>query len=1215
MSAFDKLDDVDITTLPYNFQTDYNAWPPAAQTNWRRDRFRAKHDHIFLGTDVLGMDFQENPHRLLFEQFIPKQPGTDLAYSDLDQNTKKRMILWSRGTFKTSSIIVEIVQTILNYPNIRMCFLTGGDQLAKRQLARTKRVFERPTKRFDALFPEFCGKKCTLDEKANKWIEKDIKLGNAHEFTIPCRTNTTFAEPTFAISTARSVKAGSHFDVIFIDDLVNELMNVDEFIPTPRGFIRNGDLKTGDYTFGQDGKRYRVVAHSAQEREAYRVSFDDGTSVLVHAGHLWTTWSFRERLALHRDSPSRRLRAQVRRTDEILATLRYNKKGHTKGSAANHAVRVADAIELPEKDLLLHPYALGVWLGDGSSKQSIIAGIDLEIFGRLKSFGVYSKKLKTKDASCPIHGLYLDEPRRTKRGKNRFTAALKVLGVFDNKHIPFDYLWSSKTQRLELLRGLMDADGCCSRRGLCIFVNTNENLADGVYHLASSLGLKPHKSVSLSKPGKKIRGWYSGGVPTYRITWTSPLPVFGLSRKLARLPKNTLQAAWRYIVNVEKTNQKIAMRCLTSENPEGLYLFGRNFNVTHNTNYRSVKLLEKCYQDYIDICPLLEPTGYIIMTGTRYSYGDTYERIQEMAKVEEKEFGKSIWKFSIRDCWSLECRNCSHRDGYNTDIYHDKTINIIEPPCTKCACRGFEPSGIKGVLFPATRTKDGRSIGHTLEFLEGERIRLGSEFFACFPAGSKVLRADWSETAIEDLRVGDGIVGFDTGLTHAVVQHVHAEQSEVVRAITESGRTIVCTPDHKFLLVPNGPRKYAPLKIGRQVVSVYRPQPIPTPSEQRDLDWLGGIMDGEGSGGKGKTTIAQSQNKNPETFKRIDETLRRLGIDFGMGLDNENRLHRRTDIFELRGGRSLKVRLLRDCRMAKNERFVRDLWCSSRQIAESSGRRGGWSSYDRVVSLESLGKQTVYNIQSSSGNFVCQGYAVKNCQYENSPLAVGSQTFTEALLGAQTLHHPNQIPTFDQSYSFVVGDLAYVGQEDRDFSVLFMCRLFKGQIFVHDCLFGNWDSGAVAKNLVSALLKHRPAILYLEKFNGWEAYNTIIAAYAASLGVQKMPIVWLKGSQAPKAKLTRIGAVKGVLQGKRLWLYSAMDGYEQLVKQLLKWPKLGRHDDFADTLGMVIAAPSGYQNENPPTVVSNLNWLRRLQTPSVQDDGYPDMGMGNGIVG
>ena len=623
-------DEFDFSNFPKGFMRAWaNTLTEDEKNQWFQERFCALKYHRYLSgfaeavktndpdlpieyVPIMGMDFQKNPHDQLFSQFVQKRPGENKVLSDLETLTKKFMILWPRGLFKTSAVIVDIVQTILNYPNVRICFLTGGDQLAKRQLARIKRVFEKPSKRFKFLFPEFCIKsvrnKRISDEELernpnnpNAWIDVPCKMGNAHEFTIPCRTNDVFAEPTIAISTAKSVKAGSHFDIIFIDDLVNE------------------------------------------------------------------------------------------------------------------------------------------------------------------------------------------------------------------------------------------------------------------------------------------------------------------------------------------------------------------------QNYRSVKALEKCYQDYLDICPLLEPTGFIIMTGTRYSYGDTYERIQEMAKQEEKEMGKTIWKFSIRDCWSYGCRNCEH-----SSVYHDYTQNAMQPPCQLCGCKGFQSDEVKNVLFPQTRTFDGRSIGHTLEFLEGEKLRLGEEFFAN--------------------------------------------------------------------------------------------------------------------------------------------------------------------------------------------------------------------------------------------------------QYENSPIAQGAQTFTETLIGGQTLHDMSAIPPYAQSFTFVVGDLAYVGQEGRDFSVLYFCRLFQGQIFVYACEYGNWDSGQVAQEVVNALLKHRPNVIYLEKFNGWEAYDRLITGLAGKYGIPKMPVQWEKCDQTPKAKLIRIGSVKGVLTSKRIWLLITIKGYDILVKQLVKWPKLGRHDDFADCLGQVVNAPTGYQMETPPATVSQTNWLRKFnQSPHVDDD-YADNGCGTGIV-
>jgi hypothetical protein len=238
-------------------------------------------------------------------------------------------------------------------------------------------------------------------------------------------------------------------------------------------------------------------------------------------------------------------------------------------------------------------------------------------------------------------------------------------------------------------------------------------------------------------------------------------------------------------------------------------------------------------------------------------------------------------------------------------------------------------------------------------------------------------------------------------------------------------------------------------------------------------------------------------------------------------------------------------------------------------------------------------------------------------QYENNPLAAESQTFTETLLGAQTIHFEAALPAYNDSFTFVVGDLAYVGQEGRDYSVLFLCRMRHGQIFVIDCRYGNWDSAMIAKQTCEILWQDRPAILFYEKFNGWEAYNNVIEAYAKNLGIMKVPIQWEKGSQAEQAKLTRIGAIKGVLADRRLWLFSGMGdkhgmpAYHLTVNQLVKWPKLGKHDDFGDCLGMVVAAPTGYQLTQSPQEEGPLNWLHKLHGSG----GSPDDGSGGSFGG
>jgi hypothetical protein len=67
-------------------------------------------------------------------------------------------------------------------------------------------------------------------------------------------------------------------------------LDVDTPIPTPRGFVRMGDLVVGDEVFGSDGAAVRVVrAHDVMvDHPCYEVVFSDGSTIVADAEHLWT---------------------------------------------------------------------------------------------------------------------------------------------------------------------------------------------------------------------------------------------------------------------------------------------------------------------------------------------------------------------------------------------------------------------------------------------------------------------------------------------------------------------------------------------------------------------------------------------------------------------------------------------------------------------------------------------------------------------------------------------------------------------------------------------------------------------------------------------------------------------------------------------------------------------------------------------------------------
>jgi hypothetical protein len=229
---------------------------------------RGKTDPMFLANDVLELDFQPQPHEKLFLNFLPCDP--EKPFAQIDPEIKKRMILWPRGVFKTTARRVKAVQRILCWPNSRTLFGAPSGPLGKVQLSACKRFFEFPTPKFKELYPEYCGK----------------KLGNMSQFTVPNRTDFSSPEATVTSSTARSVKAGSHYDFVDIDDLVNDqnYKNPELLEQCWQDFLDFGPLRdpagyltvTGTpYTFGDTYERVEEFAMKEEKltgKKAWSIS-------------------------------------------------------------------------------------------------------------------------------------------------------------------------------------------------------------------------------------------------------------------------------------------------------------------------------------------------------------------------------------------------------------------------------------------------------------------------------------------------------------------------------------------------------------------------------------------------------------------------------------------------------------------------------------------------------------------------------------------------------------------------------------------------------------------------------------------------------------------------------------------------------------------------------------------------------------------------------
>lgn len=169
-------------------------------------RYKAKTDLYWLATEILeNKDFIWRIHKPMCDLFVQKKPGLSIAEQD---SVKERMLLVSRGHFKTTVDEADIIQWILVFPNIRILIMSGKAEIVEGMIKNIKGHFQNNPK-LRALFPELCPP-----------IDKEF--GNLTQFTTPGRTK-QFREPTVMATAGESVKAGLHFDVIKGDDLVNEI--------------------------------------------------------------------------------------------------------------------------------------------------------------------------------------------------------------------------------------------------------------------------------------------------------------------------------------------------------------------------------------------------------------------------------------------------------------------------------------------------------------------------------------------------------------------------------------------------------------------------------------------------------------------------------------------------------------------------------------------------------------------------------------------------------------------------------------------------------------------------------------------------------------------------------------------------------------------------------------------------------------------------------
>ena len=167
----------------------------------------------------------------------------------------------------------------------------------------------------------------------------------------------------------------------------------------------------------------------------------------------------------------------------------------------------SSGINWESKEVLLDPYILGMWLGDGLSTGYGFITADKELLDKWIEWGADNDA--TIKASRYRYRYHLSSTiNNTQTGiscnKTEKAPLKKLLAKYDlvdNKHIPLDYLVNDRKTRLAVLAGLIDTDGSVRANGHEIRITQGEDNYKIIYDaefLARGLGFSCHMNDGIS---------------------------------------------------------------------------------------------------------------------------------------------------------------------------------------------------------------------------------------------------------------------------------------------------------------------------------------------------------------------------------------------------------------------------------------------------------------------------------------------------------------------------------------------------------------------------------------------------------------------------------------------------------------------------------------------------------------------------------------------
>lgn len=367
----------------------------------------------------------------------------------------------------------------------------------------------------------------------------------------------------------------SNVDVCFFGGVLagGKLLSINELVLTPDGWVRNGDLKSGDVVctpFGKPTRILQVFPH--RDKAIYTLRTSDGRECMCGLEHLWEV---RTRKQVHKyRKHGENKNFMVLTTQELIEGMSRGKK---------YYLPIPRAQEFGEKQYVIPPYVLGVLIGDGCISKIqgncfALSNPEADIIERVSKLSECTRVREsetsyTKYFYTPHIGEY-----------KRYLRSVGLETYSKDKFIPQEYLWGSIEQRKQLLFGLMDTDGNVEKKNKFRFTTTSPRLAKDFIYLCRSLGY-----IATTPLDKRTEKYHSGycariSVQTDDIIFSSKKHLEKYERNKAWIDENGFYERTKDHVLIESITYKCNedALCILVEDKDHLYIAG-DFVTTHNT--------------------------------------------------------------------------------------------------------------------------------------------------------------------------------------------------------------------------------------------------------------------------------------------------------------------------------------------------------------------------------------------------------------------------------------------------------------------------------------------------------------------------------------------------------------------------------------------------------------------------------------------------------